>query len=141
LNTEPLIEYVHTYLAMLTFNYHKKDVEVPGGQLAYVGPDGALGYTQAHSASIPTGSFTGGFSWSPLHTNSVLGQRGVLDFVAPGATSGGFLACPDIPNFITGATFRIFAQVPGFTEQNCIKLGGLRTTEFKQEEFGAWQYT
>jgi hypothetical protein len=119
----------------------EKDVEVPGGQLAYVGPDGALGYTQAHSASIPSGSFTEGFSWSPLHTNSVLGQRGDLDFVAPGATSGGFWACPDVPVYVPGATYKIFAKVPGFVEDNCIDLGTLRTTEFKEAEFGAWQYT
>jgi hypothetical protein len=106
-----------------------------------VGADGALGYTEAHSASIPPGAFTQGFSWTPLHTNSVTGQRGELDFVAAGATEGGFLACPVVPNFVPGATYRIFAQVPGFKEKNCIELGKLRTTEFKEEEFGAWEYT
>jgi hypothetical protein len=28
-------------------------VEVPGGQQVYVAPNGALGFTQAHSASTP----------------------------------------------------------------------------------------
>jgi len=64
-----------------------------------------------------------------------------LDFAVPGETETGFFACPDIPPFVTGATYRIFAQVPGFTEKNCIELGKLRTTEFKEEEFGAWEYT
>lgn len=71
----------------------------------------------------------------------MLGQRGELDFAAPGETSCGFLACPDIPNYVTGATFRIYAQVPGFKEQNCVRLGKLRTTEFMEGESGAWQYT
>lgn len=104
-------------------------------------PDGALGYTQAHSAFIPPDSFTQGFSWTPLHTNSVLGQRGELDFTAPGATESGFLACPHVPNLPTGATYQIFAQVPKFNEKNCIELGKLRTTEFKEGQVGAWQYT
>lgn len=124
---------------MLTFR--EKDVEVPGGQLAYVGPDGALGFTQAHSAYIPPGSFTQEFSWTPLHTNSVLGQRGELNFAAPGLAETGFFACPCVPDYITGATYRIFAQVSGFKEQHCIELGKLRTTEFKDGGFGAWQYT
>lgn len=106
-----------------------------------MGPDGALGYTQAHSASMPPGSITQGFSWTPLHTNSVTGERGELDFKAPGATESGFLGCPDVPSFISGAKYRLYAQAPGFTEVGCVKLGKLRTTEFKEAEFGAWQYT
>ncbi|TGJ82819.1 hypothetical protein E0Z10_g5941 [Xylaria hypoxylon] len=38
------------------------DVTVPGGQQVYLAPDGALSYTQAHSASMPPGSNVTGFS-------------------------------------------------------------------------------
>ncbi|KAI0192776.1 hypothetical protein F4808DRAFT_442742 [Astrocystis sublimbata] len=38
------------------------DVTVPGGQQVYVAPDGALSYTQAHSAAIPADSVLIGFS-------------------------------------------------------------------------------
>ncbi|KAI0458416.1 hypothetical protein F5B21DRAFT_429920 [Xylaria acuta] len=38
------------------------DVSVPGGQQVYVGPDGSLSYTQAHSASMPQNSTVVGFS-------------------------------------------------------------------------------
>lgn len=34
---------------------------VPGGQQAYFGPEGEVGYTQAHSASMPAGSRQTGF--------------------------------------------------------------------------------
>ncbi|KAH8165103.1 hypothetical protein CIB48_g3130 [Xylaria polymorpha] len=37
-------------------------VEVPGGQQVYIGPDGALSFTPAHSAYIPPGSIVNGFS-------------------------------------------------------------------------------
>jgi len=117
------------------------DVEVPGGQLAYVAANGALGYTQAHSATIPPGAFTKGFSWTHLFTTSITGEVGELDFKATASTKSGFLACPDVPTLVPGATYQIFAFVPGFSQQNCIDLGRLKTTEYKAEEFGAWQYT
>ncbi|KAI0188029.1 hypothetical protein EV127DRAFT_435298 [Xylaria flabelliformis] len=37
-------------------------VSVPGGQQVYIGPDGALSYTQAHSAAMPANSTVTGFS-------------------------------------------------------------------------------
>lgn len=119
----------------------KKDVAVPGGQLAYVASNGAVGYTQAHSALLPPGSVTEGFSWTPLHTNSVLGERGYLDFQTPGETSSGFFACPTVPDFVPGATYQIYAAVPGLSCGNCIELGKLLTVQYKAAEFGAWQYT
>ena len=36
-------------------------VEVPGGQQTFVRPEGSIGYTQAHSASVPAGAYRGGF--------------------------------------------------------------------------------
>lgn len=38
------------------------NVMVPGGQQAYLAPDWNMGYTQAHSAYIPSGSVVTGFS-------------------------------------------------------------------------------
>ncbi|KAI1775030.1 hypothetical protein F4818DRAFT_417574 [Hypoxylon cercidicola] len=37
-------------------------VSVPGGQQVYIAPDGALSYTQPHSAFMPNGSVVTGFS-------------------------------------------------------------------------------
>ncbi|KAJ6008829.1 hypothetical protein N7522_003845 [Penicillium canescens] len=37
------------------------DTEVPGGQQVYIDPNGALSFTQAHSANIPAGSSYGPF--------------------------------------------------------------------------------
>jgi hypothetical protein len=37
-------------------------VEVPGGEQGYVSPTGAIMYTGPHSASMPGGSFVGGFT-------------------------------------------------------------------------------
>ncbi|KAI0439531.1 hypothetical protein F4803DRAFT_568443 [Xylaria telfairii] len=38
------------------------DSHVPGGQRVYIGPDGALSFTQAHSNYMPPGSIETGFS-------------------------------------------------------------------------------
>ncbi|KAK6523998.1 hypothetical protein TWF694_005666 [Orbilia ellipsospora] len=56
---------------------------VPGGQQLYIDPHGALAYTQAHSASIPSGSLTTGFQ---------VKQSGGLWYFSH--CEGGFLACP-----------------------------------------------
>ncbi|KAI0012655.1 hypothetical protein F4779DRAFT_567473 [Xylariaceae sp. FL0662B] len=40
------------------------DVAVPGGQQVYIAPDGSLSYTVPHSAQMPEGSITTGFSRS-----------------------------------------------------------------------------
>jgi hypothetical protein len=78
-------------------------VIVPGGQEAYVAPDGALSYTQAHSAYVPEGSVRDQFSReAPSGTNSF----GYLNFET------GFVACPaTAPE--TG--YQVFGQVDGAT--------------------------
>ncbi|KAJ6066701.1 uncharacterized protein N7446_003738 [Penicillium canescens] len=48
------------------------DTEVPGGQQVYIDPNGALSFTQAHSANIPAGSSYGpfvGFMACPTEDN------------------------------------------------------------------------
>lgn len=62
------------------------NVEVPGGQLAYVAPDGTFGYTQAHSASLPEGAITDGFTYT-----APTQQGGVRELTGP----AGFVALPD----------------------------------------------
>lgn len=60
-------------------------VVVPGGQQVYVGPDGSLSYTTAHSAYIPPGSTVTGFSRTPAPNSDLFGY---LNWDC------GFLACP-----------------------------------------------
>lgn len=77
-------------------------VIVPGGQQVYVGPDGALSYTQAHSAYIPEGSVRDGFS----REQPAAGQTfGYLNF------DTGFVACPAGE----GQGYQVFGQVDGAT--------------------------
>jgi hypothetical protein len=76
-------------------------VIVPGGQQVYVAPDGALSYTQAHSAYIPPGSVRDGFS----REQPTGGQSfGYLNF------DTGFVACP-AANATEG--YQVFGQVDG----------------------------
>tara|TARA_R110002003_G_scaffold63_7_gene5852 strand:+ start:13686 stop:14000 length:315 start_codon:yes stop_codon:yes gene_type:complete len=78
-------------------------VIVPGGQQVYVAPDGALSYTQAHSAYIPTGSIVDGFS----REYPAAGQQfGYLNF------DTGFVACPASGE---GNGYQVFGQVDGAT--------------------------
>jgi hypothetical protein len=78
-------------------------VIVPGGQQVYVAPDGALSYTGAHSAYIPTGSIVDGFSREQPSGGS---QFGTLNF------DTGFVACPAAGE---GQGYQVFGQVNGGT--------------------------
>lgn len=55
---------------------------VPGGQQVYVAKDGALSFTQAHSADVPKGSVVDGFSFKTGK------EFGTLSW------GTGFVACP-----------------------------------------------
>jgi hypothetical protein len=73
-------------------------VIVPGGQQVYVGPDGALSYTGAHSAFVPEGSIRDQFSReAPVGSNAF----GYLHFET------GFVACPAGE----GQGYQVFGQV------------------------------
>jgi len=114
-------------------------VEVPGGQQVYVAPDGALSYTQAHSASYPPGSQFGGFG----------GSGGEFIFTGPNGTTG-WIACPvDTENFSPPLenVYKIYANIPShptrypnnsplFVCSNVTLLLDAWTGGF-----GAWQYT
>jgi hypothetical protein len=100
-------------------------VIVPGGQQVYVAPDGALSYTGAHSAFIPTGSIVDEFSReAPSGTNIF----GYLNFET------GFVACPAGE----GNGYQVFGQVDGATfKPECL---GFNMLAVATDAPGAWQY-
>jgi hypothetical protein len=73
-------------------------VIVPGGQEVYVGPDGALSYTVAHSAFVPEGSVRDQFSREAPVGSAAFGY---LHFET------GFVACPAGE----GQGYQVFGQV------------------------------
>ncbi|KAL5315986.1 hypothetical protein ACEPPN_016860 [Leptodophora sp. 'Broadleaf-Isolate-01'] len=116
-------------------------VEVPGGQQTFVRPGGSLGYTQAHSASVPAGAYRGGFA------NVTVGSDcspdvNVFTWKAPDGSTEGILACPDVPSYMENiATYIICARTPQFNLTDCIELEGLQATILPEPApFGAWQY-
>jgi hypothetical protein len=62
-------------------------VEVPGGQQIYVDVSGALGFTQAHSAEVPTGAFIGGFFNLTIMSDCAT-PRTVISWRAPDGSTG-----------------------------------------------------
>ncbi|KAL9595215.1 MAG: hypothetical protein Q9219_006581 [cf. Caloplaca sp. 3 TL-2023] len=113
------------------------DSQVPGGQLIYVAPSGALGFTQAHSAAFPTGSALQIFNATSAQSN---GSLGVFTFEGLGAT--GFLACP----VAADGPYQVFADVDGLSDQDvpggckdeCLGFGAL--TAPYGDGPAAWQY-
>jgi hypothetical protein len=119
-------------------------VVVPGGQQVYVAPGGALSYTTAHSAYIPTGSIVDQFSkTAPSNGNSF----GYLNFET------GFVACPvgaaDAGYQVFGQTdsFKASSDCLGFSALTCkcrsLSLWTFDTNGFAAsvDEPGAWQYS
>ncbi|KAH6643863.1 hypothetical protein C7974DRAFT_8175 [Boeremia exigua] len=101
-------------------------VVVPGGQQVYVAADGALSYTQAHSAAIPAGAIVDQFSKdAPSNGNSF----GYLNFET------GFVACP------VGAAdqgYQVYGQTQDFeASSECLGFSALTSSV---DEPGAWQY-
>ncbi|CAD6580550.1 MAG: hypothetical protein ASARMPREDX12_001892 [Alectoria sarmentosa] len=85
--------------------------EVPGGQIVYVLPTGALSFTLAHAEGQPeeNNGTTTGFAFTPGTANTL----GVFRFSGLGST--GFLACPAR----NGTTpWQIFADVEGIKDRN-----------------------
>ncbi|KAL8708508.1 MAG: hypothetical protein Q9225_007590, partial [Loekoesia sp. 1 TL-2023] len=85
------------------------DTAVPGGQEIYVAPNGALSYTQAHSASSPPGSAFQTFNATTGGDNGSLGE---FTFTGLGAT--GFLACP----VTADGPYQVFADVEGLSDRD-----------------------
>jgi hypothetical protein len=77
-------------------------VVVPGGQEVYIGPDGAMSYTIAHSVFVPEGSVRD--QWSREAPATPTQAFGYLHFET------GFVACPSAGN---ATDYQVFGQVDG----------------------------
>lgn len=104
---------------------------VPGGQQVYIGPHGALRFTQAHSAFIPPGSSLGPFEYQPGHPYSFYSYSGW------GAS--GFMACPSKNH----KRWQVFADIQNATVptghvKDCLGFEALALTY--KGETPAWQY-
>ena len=96
--------------------------------MVYVQTDGAIGYTQAHSAFVPAGAVMSPFSLTEGPSFGTLGFTGL------GAT--GFVACPSANGTFP---YQIFANVASGNFANCLGFDAL--TIVFTGGFGAWQYT
>jgi hypothetical protein len=111
-------------------------VMVPGGQQQYFEPGGRVGYTQAHSLYMPTGSLPGGFSYYKCPNE----QCGHITTTVFGAT--GLMACPDSSTGIQ--VYVLYAKIPNAVVpsgnvQDCISFDGL-TSDYNGPLPAAWQY-
>jgi hypothetical protein len=96
---------------------------VPGGQRYYVDPaDGALGFTQAHSAQVPNGSL---FNIEHL-------VHGAFELVG----TDGWMACPT-----NGSTYyKIYAKIENLTFlPSCFGVN-IMTNRWVGDGPAAWQY-
>jgi hypothetical protein len=101
------------------------NVQVPGGQRVYIASDGSLSYTIAHSASIPSDSFTSGFGYTPQATANTIGRLKFND--------GMFMACP-----ADDEVYQVYAQnARGFTRADCVGIN-IGTSEYGGAP--AWEY-
>ncbi len=116
------LEVKGTLTAMSYWRHHAEEHAHNCLSRYYVAPDGALGFTQAHSASYPVGSMFGVSAY----------QDGAF-------TYGGraWVACPED----AGSGFKVFAQLPGLSfSEDCIPFTAL-VKSAPRGTFGAWQYT
>lgn len=112
-------------------------VMVPGGQQQYFEVGGRVGYTQAHSASMPVGAIPGGFSYYKCPDE----PYGHITTNVFGAT--GLMACPD--NSWGTQRYVVFADIPNAVVpsgnvRDCIGFDGL-TSDYNGPVPAAWQYT
>lgn len=124
-------------------------VNVPGGQQLYVRSDGSIGYTQAHSASVPTGALRSGFKYTSL------GEHGRMEFVATEQKvlkGKKWYACPPEGQgngAHTKTAYKLYINIRGWQyEAQCEALArcipvSVTTTEYHGSHgpIGAWQYT
>ncbi|KAK2765013.1 hypothetical protein FQN54_008712 [Arachnomyces sp. PD_36] len=107
------------------------DALVPGGQMMYVEKSGSVGFTQAHSVSIPEGADIGGFTYAPGVYHDY------YNYIGFGAD--GFMACPsDDSDFLQVFANFENATVPTGDVEDCIPFAA-----FAYHYDGptpAWQY-
>ncbi|CAK7242631.1 MAG: hypothetical protein STHCBS139747_004127 [Sporothrix thermara] len=106
------------------------DVVVPGGQAVFLDPSGAVGFTQAHSASMPTGSTQGG-----------LAAYSGGGFVNLNSGGYGWAACPSTSQ-AGGSGYTLFAVSADnkATLAYCTPIN-LKVNVQPSGTVGAWQYT
>lgn len=107
---------------------------VPGGQRMFVNTTGAVGYTVAHSGSIPDGALTDGFEYLPGPDH---GSYGFSGFDAQN-----YMACPDSAD---GENFQVFADisnadVPTGNRDDCVKFDARVEAKAPGGDPAAWQY-
>lgn len=98
---------------------------MPGGQVYYIEPaQGALGFTQAHSAYYPPGSVFGVNAY----------QKGAFVYL-PG---NGWTACP---SEAYPGSYQVFQKLDGLTfNDTCVDFTIL-VKDWPSNVPGAWQYT
>jgi hypothetical protein len=96
---------------------------VPGGQQVYIDTDGAVKYTQAHSAAIPEGAIVTGWTTSPGNGFGILSN-----------SNGGFVACPSENN-----SWKVYIGLECVEfDSACLGFDALTSNT---TEAGAWQYS
>lgn len=114
-------------------------VEVPGGQQVYADPKtGAMGFTQAHSASMPPNAVLKAFVYEAPKDGA---SYGYLKFMRDGRDRG-FLACSESGDSNEGP-WKVHAALPrvDFDDNACLGFSALAVTGPKNgKAFGAWQY-
>ncbi|KAF7158076.1 hypothetical protein CNMCM5623_002588 [Aspergillus felis] len=106
------------------------DVAVPGGQVIYVDPRGALRFTTAHSAYIPAGSSTGPFVYT---AGTPFGH-----FAYQGQGADGFAACPKSNG--TATHWQVYAAVANVTGgAECLGFDALAVPS-NDTRAAAWEY-
>ncbi|KAI1822990.1 hypothetical protein F4861DRAFT_512309 [Xylaria intraflava] len=103
------------------------NVNVSGGQQAYIGPDGALAYTQAHS-SVPPGSFETGFG---LRQSIEPGEPTYLTF-----EHRSWYLCVAPEYGLVEEVYQVYGIIP--PRLDCVS-SDIRA--YRPENGTAWQYT
>lgn len=105
---------------------------VPGGQQAYLDPYSYMAYTQAHSAYIPSGSKTTGFT----------AYEGG-GFVNLNGGGWGWVACPPRASGGGGGLWGLVARnesTAASLDSSGCKEVNLKVVRWERQEYGAWQY-
>lgn len=107
------------------------DTMVPGGQVVYLDPNWNIGYSQAHSAYIPSGSALTGLV--AYHGGGFINLNG---------NGYGWVACPPTASSGGGSSWNLV----GKNASNAGALGNcygvnLKVIELPKDTIGAWQYT
>jgi hypothetical protein len=107
------------------------DTMVPGGQVVYLDPFWNVGYSQAHSAYIPSGSTLTGLT----------AYKGG-GFVNLNGNGYGWVACPPTASGGGGSSWNLVAKNSSNAAAlaNCSGVN-LKVNELPQGTYGAWQYT